>query len=122
MIIFKYVYVENVPYSHLLYLLFFRSVRVSRKFWHMLVNLCFHVSLTCGVFVGGINQTHYASVCQAVSTHHLPTFKILLCFSVILQLQWPQLTCFENLKQENPQKSYHGMSKYLFVYDMYRKI
>lgn len=33
----------------------------------MLVNLCFHISLTCGVFVGGINQTRYASVCQAVS-------------------------------------------------------
>lgn len=48
-----------------------RSVRVSRKFWHMLVNLCFHISLTCGVFVGGINQTRYASVCQAVSIAHL---------------------------------------------------
>lgn len=44
-----------------------RSVRVSRKFWHMLVNLCFHICLTYGVFVGGINQTRYASVCQAVS-------------------------------------------------------
>lgn len=44
-----------------------RSVRVSRKFWHMLLNLCFHVSLTFGVFAGGINQTGLASVCQAVS-------------------------------------------------------
>lgn len=44
-----------------------RSVRVSCKFWHMLVNLCFHVSLTAGVFAGGINQTRLASVCQAVS-------------------------------------------------------
>lgn len=48
-----------------------RSVRVSCKFWHMLINLCFHVSLTCGVFVGGINQTRHASACQAVSVHHL---------------------------------------------------
>lgn len=54
----------------------FRSVHVSRKFWHMLVNLCFHISLTCGVFVGGINQIRYASVCQAVSTHHLHTSRI----------------------------------------------
>lgn len=45
----------------------FRSVRISRKYWHMLVNLCLHIFLTCGVFVGGINQTRYASVCQAVS-------------------------------------------------------
>lgn len=37
----------------------------------MLVNLCFHVALTCGVFVGGINQTRYTSVCQAVSTDQL---------------------------------------------------
>ena len=44
-----------------------RSVRVSRKFWHMLVNLCFHVSLTVAVFTGGINQIRLASVCQAVS-------------------------------------------------------
>lgn len=33
----------------------------------MLINLCFHVSLTFGVFAGGINQTRLASVCQAVS-------------------------------------------------------
>lgn len=45
---------------------------MSRKFWHMLVNLCFHISLTCGVFVGGINQTRYASVCQAVSIRRPP--------------------------------------------------
>lgn len=44
-----------------------RSVRVSRKFWHMLINLCFHIFLTVGVFAGGINQTRLASVCQAVS-------------------------------------------------------
>lgn len=52
-----------------------RSVRVSCKFWHMLINLCFHISLTCGVFVGGINQTRYASVCQAVSIHHPVHFR-----------------------------------------------
>lgn len=34
----------------------------------MLVNLCFHISLTCAVFVGGINQTQHPGVCQAVST------------------------------------------------------
>lgn len=33
----------------------------------MLINLCLHVSLTFGVFAGGVNQTRLASVCQAVS-------------------------------------------------------
>lgn len=42
-------------------------IRISLKSWHMLVNLCFHIFLTCVVFVGGITQTRNASVCQAVS-------------------------------------------------------
>ena len=42
-------------------------IRISLKGWHMLVNLCFHIFLTCVVFVGGISQTRNASVCQAVS-------------------------------------------------------
>lgn len=40
---------------------------MSRKFWHMLLNLCLHICLTFGVFAGGINQTRLAGVCQAVS-------------------------------------------------------
>lgn len=44
-----------------------RSVRVSRKSWHMLLNLCLHVCLTLAAFAAGINQTRLASVCQAVS-------------------------------------------------------
>lgn len=50
-------------------------MRVSKKCWHMLVNLCLHILLTCAVFVGGINQTYNASVCQAVCA----------CFSVYIQ-------------------------------------
>lgn len=40
-------------------------IRISLKGWHMLVNLCFHIFLTCVVFVGGITQTRNASICQA---------------------------------------------------------
>ncbi|XP_075968576.1 adhesion G protein-coupled receptor A3 [Anarhichas minor] len=68
-----------------------RSVRVSRKFWHMLVNLCFHISLTCGVFVGGINQTRYASVCQAVG--------ILLHYSTLATALWVGVTARNIYKQ-----------------------
>ncbi|KAM4536671.1 adhesion G protein-coupled receptor A3 [Odontesthes bonariensis] len=73
------------------YIYHHRSVRVSRKFWHMLVNLCFHVSLTCGVFVGGINQTRHASVCQAVG--------ILLHYSTLATALWVGVTARNIYKQ-----------------------
>ncbi|MED6254542.1 Adhesion G protein-coupled receptor A3 [Ataeniobius toweri] len=73
------------------YIYHYRSVRVSRKFWHMLVNLCFHISLTCGVFVGGINQTRYANVCQAVG--------ILLHYSTLATALWVGVTARNIYKQ-----------------------
>uniref|UniRef100_A0A3Q2TTJ6 Adhesion G protein-coupled receptor A3 n=1 Tax=Fundulus heteroclitus TaxID=8078 RepID=A0A3Q2TTJ6_FUNHE len=73
------------------YIYHHRSVRVSRKFWHMLVNLCLHMSLTCGVFVGGINQTRYASVCQAVG--------ILLHYSTLATALWVGVTARNIYKQ-----------------------
>ncbi|NXK02993.1 AGRA3 protein, partial [Herpetotheres cachinnans] len=44
-------------------------IRISVKSWHMLVNLSFHIFLTCVMFIGGITQTRNASICQAVSKH-----------------------------------------------------
>ncbi|CAJ1086319.1 adhesion G protein-coupled receptor A3 isoform X1 [Xyrichtys novacula] len=73
------------------YIYHHKSVRVSRKFWHMLVNLCFHISLTCGVFVGGINQTRHASVCQAVG--------ILLHYSTLATALWVGVTARNIYKQ-----------------------
>ncbi|KAM3590882.1 uncharacterized protein V6R79_018217 [Siganus canaliculatus] len=73
------------------YIYHHRSVRVSRKFWHMLVNLCFHMSLTCGVFVGGINQTRYAGACQAVG--------ILLHYSTLATALWVGVTARNIYKQ-----------------------
>ncbi|XP_007953019.1 adhesion G protein-coupled receptor A3 [Orycteropus afer afer] len=46
-------------------------IRISLKSWHMLVNLCFHILLTCVVFVGGITQTRNVSVCQAKTGFYL---------------------------------------------------
>ena len=43
------------------------SIHVSRKGWHMLLNLCFHMAMTSAVFAGGITLTNYQMVCQAVS-------------------------------------------------------
>lgn len=43
------------------------SIHVSRKGWHMLLNLCFHMAMTSAVFAGGITLTNSQIVCQAVS-------------------------------------------------------
>ncbi|XP_043537041.1 adhesion G protein-coupled receptor A2-like [Chiloscyllium plagiosum] len=49
------------------YILKHNTIRVSRKNWHMLLNLWFHISMTCAVFTGGINRTEYGLICQVVS-------------------------------------------------------
>lgn len=43
------------------------SIHVSRKGWHMLLNLSFHMAMTSAAFAGGITLTNYQMVCQAVS-------------------------------------------------------
>lgn len=73
------------------YIYHHKSVRVSKKSWHMLVNLCLHIALTCAVFVGGINQTAHASVCQAVG--------ILLHYSTLATALWVGVTARNIYKQ-----------------------
>ncbi|KAK7909731.1 hypothetical protein WMY93_014415 [Mugilogobius chulae] len=73
------------------YIYHHKSVRVSKKSWHMLVNLCLHIALTCGVFIGGINQTAHASVCQAVG--------ILLHYSTLATALWVGVTARNIYKQ-----------------------
>uniref|UniRef100_A0A3B4A3C2 Uncharacterized protein n=1 Tax=Periophthalmus magnuspinnatus TaxID=409849 RepID=A0A3B4A3C2_9GOBI len=68
-----------------------KSVRVSKKTWHMLVNLCLHIALTCGVFIGGVNQTANPSVCQAVG--------ILLHYSTLATALWVGVTARNIYKQ-----------------------
>ncbi|XP_072476468.1 adhesion G protein-coupled receptor A3 isoform X2 [Notamacropus eugenii] len=66
-------------------------IRISLKSWHMLVNLCFHIFLTCGVFVGGITQTKNASICQAVG--------IILHYSTLATVLWVGVTARNIYKQ-----------------------
>ncbi|XP_053573724.1 adhesion G protein-coupled receptor A2 [Bombina bombina] len=56
------------------------SIQISRKGWHMQLNLCFHIAMTSAVFAGGINLTGYLIVCQVVS--------ILLHYSSLSTLLW----------------------------------
>ncbi|GAB5570320.1 adhesion G protein-coupled receptor A2 isoform X1 [Prionailurus iriomotensis] len=52
------------------YILNHSSIHVSRKGWHMLLNLCFHMAMTSAVFAGGITLTNYPTVCQAARVLH----------------------------------------------------
>ncbi|XP_075400595.1 adhesion G protein-coupled receptor A3 isoform X2 [Tenrec ecaudatus] len=77
-VIFSYIYHRSL-------------IRISLKSWHMLVNLSFHIFLTCVVFVGGITQTRNASVCQAVG--------IILHYSTLATVLWVGVTARNIYKQ-----------------------
>ena len=49
------------------FFLFNSVIRISIKSWHMLINLSFHIFLTCVIYIGGITQSKSTSICQAVS-------------------------------------------------------
>ncbi|KAG9333716.1 hypothetical protein JZ751_010650 [Albula glossodonta] len=54
--------------SIITYIVHHSTIRISRKGWHVLVNLCFHTAVTFAVFAAGINRIKYPRICQAVST------------------------------------------------------
>uniref|UniRef100_A0A8C9KVR7 Adhesion G protein-coupled receptor A2 n=1 Tax=Phocoena sinus TaxID=42100 RepID=A0A8C9KVR7_PHOSS len=75
------------------YILHHSSVRVSRKGWHMLLNLCFHMAMTSAVFAGGITLTNYQMVCQAVGiTLHYSSLSTLLWMGVKARVLHKELT------------------------------
>ncbi|XP_032651439.1 adhesion G protein-coupled receptor A3 isoform X4 [Chelonoidis abingdonii] len=78
MIIVSYIYHHGV-------------IRISVKSWHMLVNLSFHIFLTCVMFIGGITQTKSTSVCQAVG--------IILHYSTLATVLWLGVTSRNIYKQ-----------------------
>ncbi|XP_069833564.1 adhesion G protein-coupled receptor A3 [Dendropsophus ebraccatus] len=73
------------------YLYYHSVIRVSLKTWHMLVNLSLHIFLTCAVYVGGINQTRNARVCQAIG--------ILLHYCTLATVLWVGVTARNIYKQ-----------------------
>uniref|UniRef100_G1RNG8 Adhesion G protein-coupled receptor A2 n=1 Tax=Nomascus leucogenys TaxID=61853 RepID=G1RNG8_NOMLE len=75
------------------YILNHSSIRVSRKGWHMLLNLCFHMAMTSAVFAGGITLTNYQMVCQAVGiTLHYSSLSTLLWMGVKARVLHKELT------------------------------
>ncbi|XP_066495904.1 adhesion G protein-coupled receptor A2 isoform X2 [Tiliqua scincoides] len=62
------------------YIINHSTIHISRKCWHMLLNLCFHIAMTSAVFAGGITLTNYLVICQAVG--------IILHYSSLSTLLW----------------------------------
>ncbi|XP_064128887.1 adhesion G protein-coupled receptor A2 isoform X4 [Loxodonta africana] len=83
------------------YILNHSSIHVSRKGWHMLLNLCFHMAMTSAVFAGGITLTNYRVVCQAVGiTLHYSSLSTLLWMGVKARVLHKELTWREPPPQE----------------------
>ncbi|XP_004383454.1 adhesion G protein-coupled receptor A2 [Trichechus manatus latirostris] len=83
------------------YILNHSSIHVSRKGWHMLLNLCFHMAMTSAVFAGGITLTNYQVVCQAVGiTLHYSSLSTLLWMGVKARVLHKELTWREPPPQE----------------------
>ncbi|XP_073758564.1 adhesion G protein-coupled receptor A2 isoform X2 [Callorhinus ursinus] len=75
------------------YILNHSSIHVSRKGWHMLLNLCFHMAMTSAVFAGGITLTNYHMICQAVGiTLHYSSLSTLLWMGVKARVLHKELT------------------------------
>ncbi|XP_053125475.1 adhesion G protein-coupled receptor A2 isoform X2 [Hemicordylus capensis] len=62
------------------YIVHHSAIHISRKCWHLLLNLCFHIAMTSSVFAGSITLTNYLVICQAVG--------IILHYSSLSTLLW----------------------------------
>ncbi|XP_078095777.1 adhesion G protein-coupled receptor A2 isoform X2 [Mustelus asterias] len=83
------------------YILKHNTIRISRKNWHMLLNLWFHVSLTCAVYAGGINRTEYGLICQVIGiVLHYSSLSTLLWIGVSARVIYKEVTQKVQRQQE----------------------
>ncbi|XP_069773566.1 adhesion G protein-coupled receptor A2 [Narcine bancroftii] len=83
------------------YILRHNTIRISRKSWHMLLNLWFHISVTCAVFTGGINRKEYGLVCQVVGiVLHYASLSTLLWIGVSARVIYKEATQKVQRQQE----------------------
>ncbi|XP_062453060.1 adhesion G protein-coupled receptor A2 isoform X1 [Rhea pennata] len=69
------------------------AIHITRKCWHMLLNLCFHIAMTSAVFAGGITLTSYLIVCQAVGIIlHYSSLSTLLWMAVKARVLYKEVT------------------------------
>ncbi|XP_067857091.1 adhesion G protein-coupled receptor A2-like isoform X2 [Heptranchias perlo] len=83
------------------YILKHNTIRISRKNWHMLLNLWFHISMTCAVFAGGINRTEYGLICQVIGiVLHYSSLSTLLWIGVSARVIYKEATQKVQRQQE----------------------
>ncbi|XP_015269480.1 PREDICTED: G-protein coupled receptor 124 [Gekko japonicus] len=77
------------------------TIHISRKCWHMLLNLCFHIAMTSAVFAGGITLTDYLVICQAVGIIlHYSSLSTLLWMAVMARVIYKEATWKAPQQQE----------------------
>ncbi|XP_078521542.1 adhesion G protein-coupled receptor A2 [Lissotriton helveticus] len=94
------------------------TIHISRKGWHMVLNLCFHIAMTSAVFAGGITLTNYLAVCQAVGTVlHYSTLATLLWMGVKARVIYKDMNRKPVLPQEGdaPQPAHRPMLRFYLI-------
>ncbi|XP_067424527.1 adhesion G protein-coupled receptor A2 [Emydura macquarii macquarii] len=94
------------------------TIHVSRKCWHMLLNLCFHTAMTAAVFAGGITLTKHAIVCQAVGIIlHYSSLSTLLWMAVKARVIYKEVTWKAPQQQEGdmPQPAPRPMLRFYLI-------
>uniref|UniRef100_A0A674I1H9 Adhesion G protein-coupled receptor A2 n=1 Tax=Terrapene triunguis TaxID=2587831 RepID=A0A674I1H9_9SAUR len=97
------------------YIINHSTIQISRKCWHMLLNLCFYIAMTSAVFAGGITLTNYMIVCQAVGIIlHYSSLSTLLWMAVKARVIYKEVTWKAPQQQEGdvPQPAPRPMLRY----------
>ncbi|KAI8492831.1 hypothetical protein Bbelb_294280 [Branchiostoma belcheri] len=80
------------------YIIFRRNIKIPRRNFHMLINLCLNVSLGCAAFTGGVNRIYNEKVCQGVGiVIHLMSLCTLLWIGIGARNVYKQMAKVEML-------------------------
>ncbi|XP_042696294.2 adhesion G protein-coupled receptor A2 isoform X2 [Chrysemys picta bellii] len=100
------------------YIINHSTIQISRKCWHMLLNLCFYIAMTSAVFAGGITLTNYMIVCQAVGIIlHYSSLSTLLWMAVKARVIYKEVTWKAPQQQEGdvPQPAPRPMLRFYLI-------
>ncbi|XP_033027488.1 adhesion G protein-coupled receptor A2 [Lacerta agilis] len=100
------------------YIINHSTIHISRKCWHMLLNLCFHIAMTSAVFAGGVTLTNYVVICQAVGIIlHYSALSTLLWMAVMVRVIYKEATWKAPQQQEGeaPQPAPRPMLRFYLI-------
>ncbi|XP_043938992.1 adhesion G protein-coupled receptor A2 [Protopterus annectens] len=100
------------------YIINHSTIHISRKGWHILLNVCFHIAMTSAVFAGGINLTNYHVICQAVGIIlHYSSLSTLLWMGVMIRVIYKDVTRKVPQQQEgdSPQPTQRPMLRFYLI-------